>query len=124
MDISKNRGGPPKKHPILTGFSIINHPFWGTPIYGNTHLFKSRELPNGCFNWMIPNLYIGNGCFTKHPFLNGCQRGSRYMIKIISNLWFLFTFSGVSQVARFNFDVAVNVAKQAPFRPEECQNFT
>ena len=22
---------------------------------------------NGCFNWMIPNLYIGNGCFTKHP---------------------------------------------------------
>ena len=23
---------------------------------------------NGCFNWMIPNLYIGNGCFTKHPF--------------------------------------------------------
>ncbi len=27
---------------------------------------------NGCFNWMIPNLYIGNGCFTKHPFINGC----------------------------------------------------
>ncbi len=22
---------------------------------------------NGCFNRMIPNLYIGNGCFTKHP---------------------------------------------------------
>ena len=27
---------------------------------------------NGCFNWMIPNLDIGNGCFTKHPFINGC----------------------------------------------------
>ena len=27
---------------------------------------------NGCFNWMILNLYIGNGCFTKHPSLNGC----------------------------------------------------
>ena len=27
---------------------------------------------NGCFNWMIPNLYIGNGCFTKHLFINGC----------------------------------------------------
>ena len=26
---------------------------------------------NGCFNWMILNLYIGNGCFTKHPFING-----------------------------------------------------
>ena len=23
---------------------------------------------NGCFNWMILNLSIGNGCFTKHPF--------------------------------------------------------
>ena len=21
---------------------------------------------------MIPNLYIGNGCFTKHLFINGC----------------------------------------------------
>ena len=27
---------------------------------------------NGCFPWMIANLYIGNGCFTKHQFLNGC----------------------------------------------------
>ena len=27
---------------------------------------------NGCFNGMIPNLYIENGCFTKHPFINGC----------------------------------------------------
>ena len=26
MGVSKNSG---------TGFSIINHPFWGTPIFGN-----------------------------------------------------------------------------------------
>ena len=25
----------------------------------------------GCFNWMIPNLYIKNGCSTKHPLKNG-----------------------------------------------------
>ena len=48
-----------------------------------THLKKPRVIIlrtwnpkqpfiNGCFNWMIPNLYIGNGCFTKHPFFNGC----------------------------------------------------
>ena len=36
------------------------------------HLFM-----NGCFNWMIPNLYIGNGCFTKHLFINGWPWGSR-----------------------------------------------
>ena len=27
---------------------------------------------NGCFNWMIPNLYIENGCFMKHPLLLQC----------------------------------------------------
>ena len=27
---------------------------------------------SGCFNWMIPSLYLGNGCFTKHPFKTGC----------------------------------------------------
>ena len=27
---------------------------------------------NGCFNWMIQNLYMGNGCLTKHPLKTGC----------------------------------------------------
>ena len=27
---------------ILIGFSIINHPFWGTPIFGNTHVLNSH----------------------------------------------------------------------------------
>ena len=37
--------GFPPKSSILIGFSIINHPFWGTPIVGNTHLdLSSREL--------------------------------------------------------------------------------
>ena len=35
--VSKNSGFPPKSS-ILIGFSIISHPFWGTPILGNTHL--------------------------------------------------------------------------------------
>ena len=26
-----------------------------------------QPVINGCFNWMIPNLYMENGCFTKHP---------------------------------------------------------
>ena len=28
-------------HPILIGFSIINHPFWGTFIFGNAHMIPS-----------------------------------------------------------------------------------
>ena len=29
----------PPNRPILIGFSIINHRFWGTPIFGNTHIY-------------------------------------------------------------------------------------
>ena len=36
MGVSKNTGTP--KSSILIGFSIINHPFWGTPVFGNTHI--------------------------------------------------------------------------------------
>ena len=34
--------------------------------------YPKQPFINGCFNWMIPNLYIENGCFTKHPLKNGC----------------------------------------------------
>ena len=37
LGVSKN-GGTPIIH--LIGFSIINHPFWDTPIFGNTLLVK------------------------------------------------------------------------------------
>ena len=35
----------PPNHPILKGFSIINHPFLGTPIFGNI-LIKSSNFMN------------------------------------------------------------------------------
>ena len=37
MGVSKNNGTP--KSSILIGVSIINHPFWGTTIFGNTHIY-------------------------------------------------------------------------------------
>ena len=39
MEVSWNRGTP--KSSIWMGFSIINHPFWGSPIYGNRQLIHS-----------------------------------------------------------------------------------
>ena len=30
-------GGTPKSSTLI-GFSIVNHPFWGIPIFGNTHI--------------------------------------------------------------------------------------
>ena len=49
---------------ILSGQSIFlkNHHLWN----------PKQPFIHGCFNWMSPNLYIENGCFTKHPFRNGC----------------------------------------------------
>ena len=43
MDVSENRGTP--KSSILIRFSIINHPFWGTLIFGNTQMF-AQFLPS------------------------------------------------------------------------------
>ena len=50
---------------------------------GKTLLIMSTWNPkhpfiSGCFNWMIPILYIGNGCFTKHPIKNGCLEYQAY----------------------------------------------
>jgi hypothetical protein len=30
--------GTPRHHPFIDGFSIINHPIWGTTIYGNLQM--------------------------------------------------------------------------------------
>ena len=34
--------------------------------------YPKHPFLNGCFSWMIPNLYSRNGCFTKHPLKHGC----------------------------------------------------
>ena len=44
-----------------------------THIYVYTWNWNLKHLfINGCFNWMIPNHYMKDCCFTKHPFNNGC----------------------------------------------------
>ena len=44
MGVSKNNGTP--KSSILIGFSIINHPFRGTPLFGNSHIETFKKLQN------------------------------------------------------------------------------
>ena len=41
MGVSKNRGTP--KSSILIGISLINHPFWGGSIFGNTQITKRKN---------------------------------------------------------------------------------
>ena len=61
---------------ILWGNKFDIRPRWcmtHTHIYVYTWNWNLKHLfINGCFNWMIPNHYMKDCCFTKHPFNNGC----------------------------------------------------
>ena len=69
MDVSLN-GGTPK--------SSINHPFWGTPIFGNTHI-PSLKLTVRTWKWMVgrrsspfgppPPIFSGECTFRRRWFL-------------------------------------------------------
>ena len=55
MDVSENSGTP--KSSILIEFSIINHPFWGTPIFGNTRICNKNEASSTqCFGHLESSL--------------------------------------------------------------------
>ena len=49
MGVSKNRGTP--KSSILIGFSIINHPFWGIPIFWKHPYIVMWVLLGWSFSW-------------------------------------------------------------------------
>ena len=67
VGVSKNRCTP--KSSIFMGFSIINHPFWDTPIFGNTHVLWWGRRRQSCSlgvvssscsfgSWSIKNIWL------------------------------------------------------------------
>ena len=67
VGVSNNRCTP--KSSILIGFSIIDHPFWGTPIFGNTHVEYLYEWKRQKIFQMYPAFskqYILGEIFPKH----------------------------------------------------------
>ncbi len=40
---------------MFIGSSIINHPFWGTPIFGNTNIFNNYVDPPKIVEFRPPN---------------------------------------------------------------------
>ena len=73
MGVSENSGTP--KSSILMGFSIINHPFWGTSIFGNIHIYVYNCLyiyPKLCMvhkkhlwqQWHVATVALRNGATT------------------------------------------------------------
>ena len=55
MGVSKNRATPQSS--LLIGFSMINHPFWSTPIFGNTYIVDITFL--WFFSLILSNLCKG-----------------------------------------------------------------
>ena len=75
MDVSKNGGTP--KSSILIGISIINHPFWGTPIFGNTHIvafFFNSGVTCRSRRWNILGM-VGIECVLPHSGENSDFEG-------------------------------------------------
>ena len=70
MDVSENSGTP--KSSILIGFSIINHPFWGTPIFGNTYMWN--HLNRG----ETPCCSTTRNAVTLASAVNACDKGAQW----------------------------------------------
>ena len=81
----------PAKSSILIGFSIINHSFWGTTIFGNTHIYIYFQSPpqksvetisfvtagelkmEDCFRW-IGLCSVSSHSFFQTKYSSGCWR--------------------------------------------------
>ena len=57
MGVSLNGGTP--KSSILNGFSIINHPFWGTTILGNPHMLSFWEAHGSKLSFRVDIFSVG-----------------------------------------------------------------
>ena len=69
MGVSKNNGTP--KSSILIGVSIINHPFWGTPIFGNIYMSPLNiTKTGGLSSFSAPKIDVNalpRGTFIANP---------------------------------------------------------
>ena len=51
--------GVPPNHPFFFGLSTMNYLFWGTPMYGNTHILKIQILPSKNRSYHKQFLFLG-----------------------------------------------------------------
>ena len=75
LGVSENSGT--SKSSILIGFSIINHPFWGTPIFGNTHVLNSWTHEPKKKNIAQKSCCIWKNLVHKNPSRSGPTKISR-----------------------------------------------
>ena len=79
MAVSENGGTP--KSSILIGISLINHPFWGTTIFGNTHIVDktNQGRPKKTFyNYKL--VYVCICKYVIYPLYNMVSNSEIYII--------------------------------------------
>ena len=92
MGVSKN--GTPKSS-FLIGFSLINHPFWGTPIFGNTHMYRLYT----CFQFVTQ--ISESSTFSEDPCLGPCIAPFSHPISPCLRIIRVFPKIGVPQNGLF-----------------------
>ena len=60
VDVSKNSGKTPQIIHFNRVFHDFHHPFWGTPIFGNTHVLEKGRVKTFFLNAVL--------CKMSHPF--------------------------------------------------------
>ena len=84
MGVSKNMGT--LKSSILIGFSIINHPFWGTHIFGNTYILGLPPTQDASHHQDYEPFLVGNPNLNLHLPLASWV-GGRSNLYIQKNWW-------------------------------------
>ena len=106
VGVSLNGGTP--KSSILIGFSITNHPFWGTTIFGNTHVrFREGNTLSG-FMPMYVMTQVAEGhdgtCGRQTQCSTACPCGdftNQYlMLQHWPLLWDVWRHDGFGDMAR------------------------
>ena len=92
-------------------------------VLGSVSTWNSKQpVLYGCFNWMIQNLYTGNGCFTKHPLKTGCLEFQAYILYYIYYVYvYIIHYIHV-------FDISYNIDTEYPgnfhkFQVMDCSLF-
>ena len=78
---------------------VINHLLTGMILQVPPHppkkkisTWNKQPFFSGCVNWMIPNLYLGNGCFTNHPFKTDCLEYQAKKFFFVDVIWLFQSF--------------------------------
>ena len=76
LDVSENSGFSPQIIHFNRVFHSFHHPFWGTPIFGNTH-FMSSSIPGPCLRRFVSGRRFNLRWGGSLKDFNGRRRSSR-----------------------------------------------